>query len=122
MVLTYLRRFSRRSIDLDTCVKLSGEISELLDEKDPINGEYYLEVSSPGCEKPLKTVEQVQRSVGEYVYIMLRNPKAGLDNFYGTILSIDGENIEVQYLVENIKKKIVVEYSNISFIRLAVKF
>ena len=110
------------SIDLDTCVAVSEKVSEILDEADPIEGEYILEVSSPGCERPLKTFEAVQKNVGEYVYIKLRNPKAGLDNFYGTILSIEGTEIEVQYMVKNIKKKIVVDYSNISFIRLAVKF
>lgn len=48
-----------------------------MDEEDPIKGEYYLEVSSIGIEKPLKTFEQVKASVGKYVYAKFINPTAG---------------------------------------------
>ena len=54
----YLRIFVEKnegSLDMDTCVAVSEAISLKMDEEDPIKGEYYLEVSSPGVEKPLKT-------------------------------------------------------------------
>ena len=41
-------------------------ISDKLDEVDPIKEEYILEVSSPGIEKPLKTFEQVEKSIGSF--------------------------------------------------------
>ena len=96
----YLRIYIEKNegyLDMDTCVAVSELISDKLDETDPIKDEYILEVSSPGIEKPLKTFEQVQKSV-------------------------DNQELEFEYLVKNIKKKIIVNYDNIQFIRLAVKF
>lgn len=61
----YLRIFVEKnegSLDMDTCVAVSEAISLKMDEEDPIKGEYYLEVSSPGVEKPLKTFEQIGRA------------------------------------------------------------
>ncbi|MCD8028633.1 MAG: ribosome maturation factor RimP [Erysipelotrichaceae bacterium] len=121
----YLRIFidkNQGSLDMDTCVAVSEDISALLDEVDLIQNEYYLEVSSPGAEKPLKTFEQVKKAIGEYVYIKLKDPKKGLSDVYGTILNVDDDNIELQYLSKNIKKNVTISYKNVAFIRLAVKF
>ena len=121
----YLRIFIEKNdghLDMDTCVQVSEDISLKLDEADIISNEYYLEISSPGAEKPLKTLEKVQQSIGKYVYIQFKNPTAGMDEVYGTILNVEGDVIELQYLVKNIKKKCKVDYANVAFIRLAVKF
>lgn len=121
----FLRIFIEKNegmLDMETCVTVSELISAMLDEKDPIKGEYILEVSSPGAEKQLKTFEQVVKSVGEYVYIQLINPMDGLDEVEGTIEDVENEDIQVSYLVKNIKKKVIINYKNIKFIRLAVKF
>lgn len=123
----YLRIFIEKingSLDMDTCVAVSEKISELLDLHDPIKGEYYLEVSSPGAEKPLKNLEQVCMSIGKYVYIKLKNPMKGLgdDELYATILDVEGETLHLEYLVKNIKKHIDIDYDAVKFIRLAVKF
>ena len=121
----YLRIFVEKnlgSLDMDTCVAVSEAISEKLDETDPIKGEYYLEVSSPGIEKPLKTFEQVTGAIGKYVYAKFYNPTAGMDEVEGYIKGIEDKTIEFEYLVKNIKKSIKIDYDNIKFIRLAVKF
>lgn len=121
----YLRIFIEKNnghLDMDTCVTVSEAISLMLDEKDIISNEYYLEISSPGAEKPLKTLDKVKESIGKYVYIQLKEPKNGFDEVYGTILNVDGEVIELQYMIKNIKKKCFIDYNHISFIRLAVKF
>ena len=121
----YLRIFVEKNegyLDMDTCVAVSEAISQKMDEEDPIQGEYYLEVSSPGIEKPLKTFEQVKNSIGKYVYAKFYNPVAGLDEVEGYIKTIENEMIEFEYLVKNIKKKVKIDYNNIKFIRLAVKF
>ena len=121
----YLRIFVEKNegfLDMDTCVAVSEAISQKMDEEDPIEGEYYLEVSSPGVEKPFKTFEQVKSSLGKYVYAKFYNPVAGLDEVEGFIKRIEDETIEFEYLVKNIKKRIKIDYSNIKFIRLAVKF
>lgn len=121
----YLRIFIEKNqghLDMDTCVAVSEDISLKMDEADIIKDEYYLEVSSPGAEKPLKTLEKVKESVGEYVYLQLKKPMQGMAEVYGTILGVDESNIEIEYLVKNIKKKCIVQYEDIAFIRLAVKF
>ncbi|MCD7949365.1 MAG: ribosome maturation factor RimP [Erysipelotrichaceae bacterium] len=121
----YLRIFidkNQGSLDMDTCVAVSEDVSAMLDEVDLIQNEYYLEVSSPGAEKPLKTLEKVKQSIGEYVYIQLKNPKKGMNDIYGTILNVEDNMIELQYLDKNIKKKCCIAYDNVAFIRLAVKF
>ena len=121
----YLRIYIEKNegyLDMDTCVAVSELISDKLDEVDPIKEEYILEVSSPGVEKPLKTFEQVKASVGKYVYAKFINPTAGMDEVEGFIKTIEDETIEFEYLVKNIKKRIKIDYSNIKFIRLAVKF
>lgn len=121
----YLRIFIEKNnghLDMDTCVAVSEAISEMLDQEDLIEDEYYLEVSSPGAEKPLKTLEKVQQSIGEYVYIQFKNPTQGMNEVYGTILNVEGTQIELQYMVKNIKKKCNIDYNDIAFIRLAVKF
>jgi len=121
----YLRIFIEKNegyLDMDTCVAVSELISAKLDEIDPIKDEYYLEVSSPGIEKPLKTLEQVQKSIGKYVYAKFKDPKAGLHEVEGYLVSIHDNELEFEYLVKNIKKRIVIDYDNIKFIRLAVKF
>ena len=104
----YLRIYIEKNegyLDMDTCVAVSEAISEMLDQEDLIADEYYLEVSSPGAEKPLKTLQKVQDSVGEYVYIQFKNPTLGMNDVYGTILSVEDTRIELQYMVKNIKKK-----------------
>lgn len=121
----YLRIFIEKNnghLDMDTCVAVSEAISDMLDQEDLIEDEYYLEVSSPGAEKPLKTLEKVQQAIGEYVYIQFKNPTQGMNEVYGTILNVEGTQIELQYMVKNIKKKCNIDYNDIAFIRLAVKF
>lgn len=123
----YLRIFIEKingTLDMDTCVAVSEKISELLDLNDPIQGEYYLEVSSPGAEKVLKDFDQVRMSIGKYVYIKFKNPIKGLgqDEVYGTIEAVNDRMISLEYRVKNIKKNIEVDYDWIRLIRLAVKF
>ncbi len=121
----YLRIFVEKingHLDMDTCVAISEKISQKLDEEDPIKDEYYLEVSSPGAEKPLKNYEQVCLSVGKYVYLKLAQPTSGFDELYGTIKNVENGIVKIEYMVKNIKKNIEIPYDAIQFIRLAVKF
>lgn len=121
----YLRIFIDKNtgnLDMNTCVVVNEEISGKLDEVDPIDNEYYLEVSSPGIEKPLKSLDDVGKSIGEYVRVVLLNPKQGLDEFEGYVKNVSDSMIDFEYLVKNIKKKITLDYKDIKSICLAVKF
>jgi len=58
-------------IDLDTCARVSAELSRMLDLEDPIPGRYTLEVSSPGLDRPLLTAGDFRRNIGRKVRIVL---------------------------------------------------
>ena len=105
------------NMDLLTCVNISEGISKLLDINDPIDVPYSLEVSSPGAERPLRNIEEVIKSIGKYIYIETEDI-----SIYGTLLSVKDEELELEYLIKNIKKKTTVNYKNIKLIRLAIKF
>ena len=61
-------------ITLDDCQKMSKELSRKLDDEDPISEEYYLEVSSPGLDRPLKTDKDLNRNLGRDVELKLYRP------------------------------------------------
>ncbi|MDF9824067.1 ribosome maturation factor RimP [Breznakia sp. PF5-3] len=108
-------------MDIDTCAKVSGYISDKLDELDIINYEYYLEVCSPGAERELRNDEELMSALGDYVYVKLKDPKAGLDEIKGYLKAVDEETIQVEYLLKTVKKQISIDKSNIRLIRLSVK-
>lgn len=58
-------------IDLETCAKVSSELSRMLDVEDPIEGTYTLEVTSPGLDRPLRTPEDFRRNMGRRARVVL---------------------------------------------------
>lgn len=97
---TTLRIFidAANGVSLEDCEKVSRQISAVMDVEDPIQGEYTLEVSSPGMDRPLYTFAQYARYVGETVNLRLRMARDGRRRFKGEILSV--ENNEVRVMVE----------------------
>ena len=79
-------------VDLQKCVEVSNLISPMLDVNPPINGEYNLEVSSPGVERKLKKSSHYEHSIGEKVRIT-RIDGAVLE---GTLQSFDGKSVEIE--------------------------
>ena len=67
----------------------------MLDEIDPIEGFYYLEVSSPGVERELRTDEHIAYSIGEKVEAKLFAPKDGIKSLTGTLSSFDGGVVKI---------------------------
>ena len=61
-------------IDIDQCVQVSEKLSEILDEDDPIEQNYYLEVSSPGAERPLKKESDFEKAVGKFIHVKTYEP------------------------------------------------
>lgn len=86
-------------VTLEHCEKVSRQVSSMLDVEDPISGEYTLEVSSPGMDRPLFTLAQFGQYVGETVALRLRVPVAGRRKMKGTLQSV-GAN-DVQLVVDN---------------------
>lgn len=79
-------------IDIDDCEKVSRAINPIIDEADPIEDFYYLEVSSPGLERVLRKQEHLAASIGEEIEIRLFAPDENKKKAYTGILSGFDEN------------------------------
>ncbi len=76
-------------ISVDDCEKISRQVSALLDVEDPIRGQYVLEVSSPGLDRPLFSAQHFVRFAGHKSKIRLRSPLEGRRNFVGVLRGVD---------------------------------
>ncbi|MFV0381770.1 MAG: ribosome maturation factor RimP [Breznakia sp.] len=108
-------------MDVDTCAEVSNKISDMLDEKDFLDFEYYLEVCSPGAERELRNDEEIRQAIDRYVYLKFKDPTAGMHEVSGFLKTVMQDSVCIEYMAKNIKKKIEVARDNISYIRLAVK-
>ena len=87
---------SDAGIGIEDCEKVHRAIDPILDECDPIEGFYYLEVSSPGIERELRTEEHIRRSVGARVEARLFAAADGAKTLFGTLEVPDEEgNIRI---------------------------
>lgn len=82
-----------RGITIEDCAGVSQQVGALLDVEDPIPGEYTLEVSSPGLDRPLFTVIQFEQFVGSEVSLRLRSAVEGRRKFKGSIVKVNGDSI-----------------------------
>ena len=82
---------SEEGIDINVCEKMHRAIDVVLDEVDPISEPYYLEISSPGIERELKTPMHIEACEGWDVEVKLYAPIDGLKVFRGVLLSSDNE-------------------------------
>jgi ribosome maturation factor RimP len=82
-------------ITLEDCERVSRAVSALLDAEDPVPGQYTLEVSSPGLERPLRTAAQFARYVGETVYVELGQPVEGRRRLSGRLVAVGAEAVDV---------------------------
>ena len=108
-------------IDMDMIVNLTHALNEYLDEINPFEKPYTLDLSSLGAEKPLK-VEKLGAYVGKYVNVHLINPIKGENIYEGDLESVNDSNIVINYRQKTRSIKLEVEKSNIYKIRLAIKF
>lgn len=72
----FLRVFidTENGVDIEDCGTVSERLSEKLDELDPITEAYFLEVSSPGAERPLKKEKDIYKAVGKNVHVTTYEP------------------------------------------------
>lgn len=87
-----IERKDRKDLIVDDCATVSRAISEVLDENDPIEGEYSLEVSSPGLDRPLTKAEHFQRFAGYEAKLETVREVDGRKRFKGRVVNIDGQN------------------------------
>lgn len=104
-----------RHVAIEDCEAVSREVSAVLDVNDPISSQYTLEVSSPGIDRPLFTLAQFARFVGEEAKVALRLPQDGRRRLQGRIARVEGTNVVI---AEEGKGEFVVAHDNIEKARL----
>jgi ribosome maturation factor RimP len=105
-------------VGLSDCEKVSHQISGVLEVEDPVRGEYALEVSSPGLDRPLFEKVHFERFVGELARVKLNAALNGRSNYKGTILEIDGEDVVMQVEGEPVR----LPFAQIASARLVPQF
>lgn len=88
-----IERKDRKNLVVDDCAAVSRVVSEILDEKDPIDSEYSLEVSSPGVDRPLTKLEHFERFAGYEAKIETDEPVDGRKRFKGKIVAVEGDEM-----------------------------
>ncbi len=109
------------SMDLDTCADVSEKLSAVLDKYDPIDEEYTLEVCSPGAEREIKDLDELDHLAGSYVYVQLKEPFKNMNELTGEILNTEGGSISLEYRDKAAKRVAQFTKENIKFIRMAVR-
>ncbi|HLR80208.1 MAG TPA: ribosome maturation factor RimP [Bacillota bacterium] len=107
-------------VNLTECSEVSEELSEQLDQKDPIKQEYFLEVSSPGVERPLKTKQDFENNVNKNIYVSLYAPIEGEKEFEGVLKSFENNQVTIEYKVKTRIKEVTIPFEKIAKARLAV--
>ncbi|WP_368504085.1 ribosome maturation factor RimP [Alkalihalophilus sp. As8PL] len=120
----FLRVFidSDTGVDLEDCGKVSEQLSEKLDEVDPIPQAYFLEVSSPGAERPLKKARDIEKAIGKNVFVTTYEPVDGEKAFEGMLQAFDGETITIEVKIKTRKKSYEIPYDKVASARLAIIF
>jgi len=122
----YLRVYIDKpgGVTLDDCVIVNDELSEALDniDPDPIPQAYFLEVSSPGAERPLKTEQALKNAVGQYIHISLFQKQDGQKVFEGTLKELSAEQMVLDVKIKARRKDITFDRKNVAKARLAIEF
>ncbi|QQE76168.1 ribosome maturation factor RimP [Brevibacillus composti] len=106
------------NIDIDDCGLVSERLSQRLDEVDPIPTAYFLEVSSPGAERPLRKENDFRKAVGRHVHITTKEPIEGETTFEGELISFEDGKLRVK----ETKKTYVIAREQIDTARMAIVF
>lgn len=104
-------------IEISDCEKVHRAIDPILDEIDPIEGFYYLDVSSPGLERELRTDEHITSSIGAKVEAKLFAPMNGVKSVVGVLASFENDVVKIDCEAESyeIKKSDISKLKTIYF-------
>ncbi|MGX7029999.1 ribosome maturation factor RimP [Vagococcus zengguangii] len=111
-------------IDIEECAIVSEQLSEKMDSlnPDPIPQAYFLEVSSPGVERPLKKEEDYQNALNEYINISLYSPVEGEKSFDGFLIELNESELTLRVKIKTREKEITFSRKNIAKARMAIQF
>jgi ribosome maturation factor RimP len=105
-------------VSLDDCAAVSREVSHLLDIEDILEQAYNLEVSSPGLDRPLKSVNDFKRFAGRKAKVTTKEPIGGNQVFIGRINKVEDELITM----EVDQQELSIPFSEVAKARLEVEF
>lgn len=108
-------------IDMDAIVEVSHFLNDYLDNVDPFDNPYTLDISSLGAEKPLK-IEELGLYLNRFIHVHLTNPIEGENIYEGDLVEVDEENIKLSFRIKTRIKVVDIKKANISKVRLAIKF
>ncbi|MGF2142889.1 ribosome maturation factor RimP [Vagococcus fluvialis] len=122
----FLRIFIDKTggIDINECALVSEKLGEKLDtiDPDPIPQAYFLEVSSPGAERPLKKEEDYEQALGNYINVSFYQTVEGEKQFQGFLESFDKDELTLRVKIKTQEKIMTFERKNIAKARLAIQF
>ena len=84
------------SMDVEGCTSLSHALLDFIEAEDPIEGDYEIEVSSPGIDRPLTRLTDFARWSGHEAKIELNAPVEGRRRFRATLLGLDGQDVMIR--------------------------
>ena len=108
-------------VGLDDLQSVSEEVSAILDAEDPIESAYTLEVSSPGLDRPLRTLEEYRRFTGRLVKVSSYEPIGGRRHWTGRLSGVDGTTLRVVLEKEG-GAEALIPFEKIAHGRLEVEF
>ena len=116
----YLRLYLDKEggVDILDCEAVSRAVEPLLDEADPIEGSYTFEVSSAGCERPLKRPSDFERFMGSPVSLRLYQTRGGSKEFAGTLSGYDNGDVTIEVG----GKPMTFSKKDVALVRLRVEF
>lgn len=122
----YLRVFIDKpgGIDIEECALVNQELSDKLDaaDPDPIPNAYFLEVSSPGAERPIKTEADLRLAVDQFICVSLYQKVDGQKVYEGYLDRFDSQDIYLTYRAKNQTKQVALPRNKIAAMRLAIEF
>ena len=112
----YLRVFidKKEGISLEDCEKVNNAITDILDEKNYIKDQYFLEISSPGIERVLRKDKHLEKNIGEEVNVKLfKKDENGAKEYLGKLKEFNQNEI----VLETEEQEIKIERKNIAQIK-----
>lgn len=119
----FLRVFidkSEGSVNTEDCAKVNSKISKYLDELDPIEQQYFLEVSSPGIERPLRKPEDFSRFQGHLVRVNTYSKINGRKVFVGILEGLQDDILKL--IDEDTDELIELPFDSVANVKLSIKF
>ena len=111
------------TMDFETAEVISNLVSAKLDELDPIEHEYVLDVCSPGAERPIRNKEEFVSNLNNYITVYLTEEDENKkDSYTGDLLEVNENDILLSYKDKTRVKKVSIKFENISKAHLAIKF